>query len=81
MNSDTCRLGDHLASTGRLLAVMSFRVLRSCVSHRFDAYSITCIKRTLPKRPKIGFQDQLLLNAGQKYCRMLRAFCNTLDLH
>ena len=23
-------------------------------------------------RPKIGFQDQLLLNAGQKYCRMLK---------
>ena len=24
------------------------------------------------KRPKIGFQDQLLLNVGQKYCRMLQ---------
>ena len=24
-----------------------------------------------PNRPKIGFQDQLLLKAGQKYCRML----------
>ena len=24
------------------------------------------------KRPKIGFQDHLLLNAGQKYCRMLQ---------
>ena len=24
------------------------------------------------RRPKIGFQDQLLLNAGQKYCRMLQ---------
>ena len=23
-----------------------------------------------PKRPKIVFQDQLLLNAGQKYCRL-----------
>ena len=23
------------------------------------------------RRPKIGFQDQLLVNAGQKYCRML----------
>ena len=28
-------------------------------------------KRPLKKRPKIGFQDCLLLNAGQKYCRML----------
>ena len=24
------------------------------------------------RRPKIGFQDQLLLNAGLKYCRMLQ---------
>ena len=23
------------------------------------------------RRPKIGFQDRLSLNAGQKYCRML----------
>ena len=30
-------------------------------------YSKTCVKRPLSKRPKIGFQDQLLLNAGQKY--------------
>ena len=35
-------------------------------------YSKTCVKRPLPKRPKIGFQDQLQLNAGQKYCRMLQ---------
>ena len=32
----------------------------------------TCVKRPLSKRPKIGFQDQLLLNAGPKYCRMLQ---------
>ena len=31
-------------------------------------YSKTCAKRPLSKRPKIGFQDQLSLNAGQKYC-------------
>ena len=24
------------------------------------------------ERPKIGFKDRLMLNAGQKYCRMLR---------
>ena len=35
-------------------------------------YSKTCEKRPLSKRPKIGFQDQLSLNAGQKYCRMLQ---------
>ena len=37
-------------------------------------YRKTCVKHPLSKRPKIGFQDDNLLNAGQKYCRML-------DLH
>ena len=32
----------------------------------------TGVKTPLSKRPKIGFQDQLSLNAGQKYCRMLQ---------
>ena len=32
-------------------------------------YSKTCLKQPLKKKTKIGFQDQLLLNAGQKYCR------------
>ena len=35
-------------------------------------YSKTCVKRPLSKRPKISFQDQLLLNAGQMYRRMLQ---------
>ena len=35
-------------------------------------YSKTCLKQPLSKRPKIVFQDQLSLNAGQKYCRMLK---------
>ena len=35
-------------------------------------YSKTCVKRPLSKRPKIGFQDNLSLNAGQKCCRMLQ---------
>ena len=34
-------------------------------------YSKTCLKRPLKKKNKIGFQDRFLLNAGQKYCRML----------
>ena len=34
-------------------------------------YSKTCVKRPLSKRPKIGFQNQLSLNAGGKYCRVL----------
>ena len=35
-------------------------------------YSITCLERSPPKRPIIGFQDRLSLNASQKYCRMLQ---------
>ena len=49
-----------------ILARKSFRVLTSYM------YSKTCLKRPLSKRPKMGFQDQLSLNAGQKYCRMLQ---------
>ena len=33
-------------------------------------YSKTCVKRSLSKRPNVGFQDQVSLNAGQNYCRM-----------
>ena len=37
-------------------------------------------KRPLSKRQKIGFQDQLALNAGQKYYRMLqRKHCAILS--
>ena len=35
-------------------------------------YSETRLKRPLSKRPKIGFQDQLSFDAGQKYCGMLQ---------
>ena len=35
-------------------------------------YGKTCIKQPLSIRRQIGFQEQLLLNAGQKYCRMLQ---------
>ena len=35
-------------------------------------YSKTCLKGPFKKKTKIGFQDRLLLNAGQKYCRMLK---------
>ena len=33
-------------------------------------FSKSYVKRPFSKRPKIGFQYQLALNAGQKYCRM-----------
>ena len=35
-------------------------------------YSKTCLKQSPKRWPKIGFQDWLSLNAGQKYCRMLQ---------
>ena len=35
-------------------------------------YSKTCLKGPFSKRQKFGFQDQLSLNAVQKYCRMLQ---------
>ena len=35
-------------------------------------YSKTCLKQPLSERPKMSFQYQLLLNAGQTYCRMLQ---------
>ena len=34
-------------------------------------------KTVTSKRPKIGFQDQLSLNWGQKYCRMHSAILST----
>ena len=39
---------------------------------KWPCYSKTCVKRPLSKRPKIDFQDQISLNVGQKYCRMLQ---------
>ena len=35
-------------------------------------YSKTCLKQPRKKKTKIGFQDRLSLNEGQKYCRMLQ---------
>ena len=36
-------------------------------------YSKPCVKQPLSKyRKLVGFQDQFSLNAGQKYCRMLK---------
>ena len=39
---------------------------------RITVNSKTCEKWPFSKRLKNCFQDQLLLNAGQKYCRMLQ---------
>ena len=35
-------------------------------------YTVKPVLSGHSKRPKIGFQDHLSLNAGQKYCRMLQ---------
>ena len=35
-------------------------------------YSKTCLKRPLKKNTRMGFQYNISLNAGQKYCRMLQ---------
>ena len=55
-----------------LLAPFSFELVRYLLVNQCCMYSKTCEKWPLSKRPKICFQDQLSLNAGQKYCRMLR---------
>ena len=39
---------------------------------KIQEYSKTCVKGSLSNRQKIGFQDQLSLNAGQKCRRMLQ---------
>ena len=41
-------------------------------------YSKTGVKRPLSKVPKIGFKDQLSLNADQKYCIMLQREHSTI---
>ena len=41
------------------------KVIGECSVHFI--YSNTCLKRHLSKRPKISFQDQISLNAGQKF--------------
>ena len=49
---------------------LTFKEKKDCVK--------TCVKQPLSKRPKIGFQDQLLLNADKKYCRMLQGHSTIL---
>ena len=42
-------------------------------SYELDTiYSKTCLKRLLKNKTKIVFQDQLSLNEGQKYCKLLQ---------
>ena len=56
---------------------LSSRILQLKQEHHdsgvlFLDNSKTCVKWPLSERQKIGFQDQLSLNAGQEYYRMLQ---------
>ena len=45
-----------------------------CILVAYIAYSKDCVKWPFSKRPNNGFQDQLSLNAGQKYSATLPTF-------
>ena len=47
-------------------------------THSTSVYNETCVIRPLPKRPKIGRQDQSSLNAGQKFFRILSTYIKLL---
>ena len=59
-------------STNQLAFLKSFLCVMDFNPYYANNFSKTCEKRPLLKRQKIVFQDQLSLNAGQKYCRMLQ---------
>ena len=48
------------------------QLLRLILFLHHKMYSKTCLKRPLQKKKTLGFQDHFSLNAGQKYCRMLK---------
>ena len=64
----------YLTSLGSLVGWLSITLSISWEQDfsRRNPYSKTCVKRPLSKRPLIGFQDQLSLNAGQKYNSILQ---------
>ena len=51
---------------------MCFNAVCIGVTSLHRAYSKSCVKQPLSTRQQIGFQGQLSLNAGQKYCRTLQ---------
>ena len=72
-----CRSLKHFKIRG-----LSRRLIKS-VDNQQNVYSKTFVKLPISKRPKIGFQDQLLLIAGQKYCKwsILQYFGPLLSCH
>ena len=51
--------------------VFGVRFLPFLCIYVINAKILCTIKRPISKRPNSGFHHRLLLNAGQKYCRML----------
>ena len=49
-------------SGGCLISIFTVHVNKLSI----NMYSKTCLKRPLKKKTKIGFQDRISLNAGQK---------------
>ena len=62
-------IGPHREKTLTLLHANNKNDVKSAL---IGKYSNICVKRPLSKRPNIGFQDQISLNAGQHFWRMLQ---------
>ena len=56
-----------MQNTARKVAAQPSQLQRLARILKLCMYRKTCEKLPLSKRPKFGFQDQLWLNAGQKY--------------
>ena len=52
----------------------------SIILKRGDPYQLNLCKTTTLQKTKVGFQDQLLFNAGQTYCRMLAILLTFIKL-
>ena len=65
------RARNSAVSGSNMLRNTSNKAIKALVLSIRSLYSKTCLKWPLSKRPQIGFQDKSLLNASQKYCRML----------
>ena len=62
-------LSDHMLHTSKIRPVHSNYTLANTVT--VGSRNQACLKQPLKYRQNKGLKDQLSLNAGQKYCRML----------
>ena len=66
-----------VASPGHAGLAFQLHQVRARQTHFYIRFTViqyrnpVTVKQLISKGPKIGFSDQLSLNAGQKYCRML----------